>query len=124
MRCWPAKASVAAAAQWSVEGPRWQLLPAYALTALSLLVWLHRNLGWRGRPPERKWQHLLVAAAANALGALGLAFAAALPMMAPVFSVPPATGPYAIGSLTYHWINAARSAVSDVDPSARRQLMV
>ena len=35
-----------AIAQMIVEGPRWQMVPAYVLTALFLLVWLlqkHRN---------------------------------------------------------------------------------
>ena len=38
MRHWPAIASVMAAAQWFAEGRRWQMLPAYALTVLLLLV--------------------------------------------------------------------------------------
>ena len=33
-------AVVMAAAQWLAEGPRWQMLPAYALTVLFLLAWL------------------------------------------------------------------------------------
>ena len=124
MRHWPAIASVMAVAQWWAEGPRWQMLPAYALTLLFLLVWLHRNFASRGRPPEQKRRLPIVAAAANGLGALGLAFAVALPMMVPVFSFPSPTGPYAIGTLTYHWVDAARSEVFVADPKARRQLMV
>ena len=38
MRHWPAIASVMAAAQWFAEDRRWQMLPAYALTVLLLLV--------------------------------------------------------------------------------------
>ena len=124
MRHWPAIASVMAAAQWFAEGPRWQMLPAYALTVLFLLVWLHRNFVSPGRPPEQKRRHPIVAAAANGLGALGLAVAVALPIMVPVFSFPSPTGPYAIGTLTYHWVDAARSEVFGAHPRARRQLMV
>ena len=124
MRHWPAIASVMVAVQWLVEGPRWQMLAAYALTLLFLLVWLHRNFGSRGRRPEQKRRLPIVAAAANGLGALGLAFSVALPIMAPVFSFPSPTGPYAIGTLTYHWIDADRPEVFVADPRARRQLMV
>ncbi len=45
-------------------------------------------------------------------------------MIAPVFHFPPPTGSYAIGTLTYHWIDTARSEAFAVDSSARRELMV
>ena len=111
MRHWPAIASVMAVAQWWAEGPRWQMLPAYALTLLFLLVWLHRNFASRGRPAEQNRRLPIIAAAANGLGASGLAFSVTLPMMVPVFSFPSPTGPYAIGTLTYHWIDTACSEV-------------
>ena len=124
LRHLPAIASVMAAAQWWAEGPRWQMLPAYALTVVLLLLWLHRNFASRGRRPEQKGRHRAVAAAANGLGALGLAVAVALPLVAPVFRFDPPTGPYVIGTLVYHWVDAARSEVFVADPKTRRQLMV
>jgi predicted dienelactone hydrolase len=130
MRAWRwmrhslAFALMVAAAQSLAEGPRWQMLPAYALTMLFSLVWLHHNLASTGRPTEQKRRPPISAAAANGLGALAVAVAVALPMMVPVFSFPSPTGPYAIGTLTYHWFDAARSEVFVADPKARRQLMV
>ena len=124
LRHWPVIASVVAAAQWLAEGPRWQMLPAYALTVSFLLLWLHRNVASRGRTLQQKRRHPIIAVAANGPGALGLAVAFALPTMVPVFSSPPPTGPYEIGTLTYHWIDAARSEVFVADPTTRRQLMV
>ena len=58
------------------------------------------------------------------IGALGLGIAVALPMMVPVFGFPHPTGPYEIGTLTYHWVDASRSEVFAADPKERRQLMV
>ena len=130
MRSSPAVAFVAlgplvmAAAQWLAEGPRWQMLPAYALTVLFLLMGLHRNFASPRRPPEQKRRRPMVTAAANGLGSLALAVAVALPMVAPVFRFAPPTGPYAIGTLTYHWVDAARSEAFGADPKVRRQLMV
>ena len=72
MRHWPVIASVMAAAQWLAEGPRWQMLPAYALTVSFLLVRLHRNFASRGRPPEQKPRHPMVAA--GIVNAYSLAF--------------------------------------------------
>jgi predicted dienelactone hydrolase len=124
MRHSPVIALVVAAAQWLAEGPRWQMLPAYMSTVLFSLVWWLQNFASAGRPIERKRSHPIVAAVASGLGALGLAGAVALPLMAPVFRFAPPIGPYAIGTLTYHWIDAARSEVFVADPKARRQLMV
>ncbi len=44
--------------------------------------------------------------------------------MFPVFRFPHPTGPDAIGTLTYHWVDAARPEVFSADPDDRRELMV
>ena len=120
----PAIALVMAAAQVLAEGPRWQMLPAYALTALVFLVWLLRNFTPAGGLTARTRPHSMGAAAAIGLGAWGLAIAVALPIMVPVFRFPHPAGPYAIGTLTYRWVDATRSEVFAADPKERRQLMV
>ncbi len=127
MRNSPAIAMVAlvmAAAQWLAEGPRWQMLPAYALTVLFLLAGLLQNSVPTGGLNGRMWPHPTAAAVAIALGALGLVMAAALPMMAPVFRFAHPSGPYVIGTLTYHWVDASRAEAFAADPKERRQLMV
>lgn len=113
-----------AAAQMLVEGPRWQMVPAYALAALFFLVWLPRSFKLSGGPADLKPTHRLGAALAIGLGALGLAISVALPLMIPVFRFPHPTGPYEIGTLTYHWVDAACSEVISLDPKKRRGLMV
>ena len=115
---------VLAAAQWLAEGPRWQMLPAYALTVLFLLTWLLRNSAPMGGLNGRKRVHPTAAGVAIALGALGLAIAAALPMLVPVFRFAHPCGPYAISTLTYHWVDASRAVAFAADFKERRQLMV
>ena len=110
-----------AIAQMIVEGPRWQMVPAYVLTALFLLVWLLQKprTTLAGRPVNR-----LAAGFAIGLGALALVISAVLPIVSPVFRFPRPSGPYAIGTLTYHWVDAARPEFFTADPNDHRELMV
>lgn len=61
---------------------------------------------------------------AVSLGGLTLAIFVALPIMLPVFHFPSPDGPYAIGTLTYHWADTDRTDIFSTDASARRELMV
>ena len=63
-------------------------------------------------------------ALALGLGVLALAIFIALPIMLPVFHFPSPGGPYAIGTLTYYWVDTDRTDVFSRDASARRELMV
>jgi hypothetical protein len=116
-------ALLAMGAQLLVEGPRWQLVPAYALAGLLFLVWLPRYGIPAGRPRQPR-RSGLAAGMGVAAGALGLAVAVALPTLLPVFRFPQPTGPHAIGTLTYHWVDAGRPEVFTADPDDRRELMV
>jgi predicted dienelactone hydrolase len=108
-----------AIAQMIVEGPRWQMVPAYVLTGLFFLVWLLQSTTLAGRPVNR-----VAAGLAIGLGALALVISAALPIVSPVFRFPRPSGPYAIGTLTYHWVDAARPEVFTADPNDHRELMI
>src|SRR5215208_524785 len=107
-----------AIAQVLVEGPRWQMVPAYALAGLFFLIWLLQNFAPAGWPAGQKWTNRL----AVGLGVLGLVFSIVLPIVLPVFRFPAPSGPYEIGTLTYHWVDAARPAVSTPDLDDRRQM--
>jgi hypothetical protein len=108
-----------AIAQIIVEGPRWQMVPAYVLTGLFFLVWLLQSTALAGRPVNR-----LAAGFAIGLGTLALGISAALPTVSPVFRFPRPSGPYAIGTLTYHWVDAARPEFFTADPNDHREMMV
>ncbi len=107
-------------AQVGVEGPRWQLVPAYALTLLFFLASIARRPAAAADGARR----VRLARSATGCAAVGFTVAAALPMIVPVFRLPPPTGPHAIGTLTYHWVDATRSEAIVADPQARRELMV
>jgi O-antigen ligase len=77
-----------AIAQMIVEGPRWQMVPAYVLTGLFFLVWLLQSTTLAGRPVNR-----VAAGLAIGLGALALVISAALPIVSPVFRFPRPSGP-------------------------------
>ncbi len=119
----PLSATVAlliAVAQTLVEGPRWQMFPAYSLTALAFLVSMSVNAATAGDPAGRNRRSQL----AVGLGIAWLAGSVALPLILPVFRFPHPTGPHGIGTLTYHGVDASRSEIFTIDPSERRQLMV
>ena len=61
---------------------------------------------------------------AISLAVLGLLLSAALPIALPVFSFSRPNGPYAIGTLTYHWTDVSRREVFSPDKNEHRELMV
>jgi len=109
-----------AAVQVLAEGPRWQMFPAYALMLLFFVASIPMNIKPPGAPAPRGRFTLV----AIGMGVLWLAVSVALPLIVPVFRFPTPMGPHAIGTLTYHWVDAARSEVFDADAKKRRELMV
>jgi predicted dienelactone hydrolase len=101
------------AAQVLVEGGRWQMIPAYVLSGLLAVAWSARTAG--------RWPGARVVAG---LGVPGLVVAVAVPLAVPVFGFPRPTGPYAIGTQTYHWVDEIRPDVFTADPDDRRELVV
>jgi Platelet-activating factor acetylhydrolase, isoform II len=113
-----------AVAQVLLEGPRWQMLPGYALSGLFFLVWLVQNIAPAGGYAGHGRTNRFAVGLAVGLGVLGLAISIVLPIMIPVFRFLNPSGPYEIGTLTYHWENADRPEVFTADSDDRRGLMV
>jgi len=111
-------------AQVLIEGPRWQMIPAYALSGVLLIVWLARSTRLAGGPSGRRWTKRLAAILGVGSGVLGLAISVALPIIVPVFGFPHPTGPYGIGTVTYHWIDRQRDELFTADPDDHREVMV
>ncbi|MFC4061472.1 alpha/beta hydrolase family protein [Planomonospora corallina] len=115
---------VPAAAQILLEGPRWQLVPAYVLAAGISAAGLLHGSAPAHRPRPRTRSRKLAALLTAGLGAVALMASAALPALLPVFSFAPPTGPHRIGTTTRHWIDTDRPEAFAAGPHARRELMV
>jgi hypothetical protein len=95
------------------------MVPAYVLTGLFFLVWLLQSTALAGRPVKptsRRLGHW-----ARHPGAGDLCCPAD---REPLFRFPRPSGPYAVGTVTYHWVDAARPEIFTADPNDHRELMV
>jgi len=106
-----------------LEGPRWQMVPAYLLSALVFLGWpLSPREGVTAKVPSLA--HWFAAGTGTLVGLVWLSASVVLPLLIPVFRFPHPTGPFGIGTMTYHWVDSARAEVFTADPTDRRELMV
>lgn len=96
-----------------VEQTRWQMVPAYLLTAVLAL-----QLACRARR-EFSISHVF----SILLIPLWLA-AVALPVVFPVAQLPRPTGPYLVGTAAYQWDDDSRLETYTSDPDDVRQIMV
>lgn len=109
-----------AVTQIAGESSRWQMVPAYTLTGLFFLVWLFPKIAMSGGSAGQNRANWF----AYGPAVLGLAVSIVLPVLIPVFHFPHPSGPYKIGTLTYHWVDADRPEVFTFDSNDRRELMV
>ncbi|HRI64271.1 MAG TPA: hypothetical protein PK156_08530 [Polyangium sp.] len=118
-----AGAATFAVVQTLVEKPRWQMYPAYGIIALFAMV---AFFSWRRQPQEtisekpRRWPRVL----AVVLGVLIMGVSTALAILLPVFSFEPPTGPFAVGTTTYEWVDMARTDEHPQTPTGHRRLVV
>ncbi|MCL4517376.1 MAG: hypothetical protein M1379_17645 [Firmicutes bacterium] len=110
--------------QFLVEGPRWQMVPAYALAGVVALVWLIQKFAPAGGISGQMIGNRFGFGLAIGIGILGLAVSIALPTVLPVFKFPRPGGPYQIGTVTYYWVDTSRHEIFSADPNASRELMV
>ncbi len=101
-----------------VEGPRWQMIPAFTLTIIFFLIWM-LGIALPGGVRVNRFVSIL----STAGGILIFLISLALPILLPVFHFPKPTGPYAIGTLNYHWVDTSRPELFTTDPNDHRELM-
>ncbi len=106
--------------QISLEGMRWQMVPAYVITGLLLIGWFIQHQQLMKSNYGSSWQRILIIV----FGLFGLAVAFLLPIIIPVFHIPRPSGPYDIGTLTYHWKDGDRTELYTEEPNDYRELMV
>lgn len=102
-----------------LEGGRWQMVPAYALTLLLFLLTLGRLRPSAAGSHRSGW---LVAA--SLAGLLLWLVALALPVLLPVPQLPPLSGSYAIGTRTYDLVDPTRPEIYTDRPDDKREIMV
>jgi predicted dienelactone hydrolase len=103
-----------------VEGYRWQMVPAYILTAALFLLTLPSLLKNTNPAPARGALAFLT----GGFGFLWWLIAGTLPIILPVLRLPTPPGPYAVGSILYDWTDTTRAEIYSSDPNAKRELMV
>lgn len=112
----PGLATLFTALHLAFEGYRWQMIPAYGLTAVFFFL----ALRWRDatfEPPRFAWLGGL-------LGLLVWLMATALPVAMPVPQLPDPTGTYAIGTFTTFLVDENRLETYTEDPNDNRELVV
>ncbi len=107
-----------AAIQVVVEGFRWQMVPAYALAAIFFVILVFCKGIGGGLHINRAVSFISIG-----FGVIALVISIALPLVLPVFSFPKPTGPYGIGTVTYHWVDKSRPELFTANPNDHRELM-
>lgn len=97
-----------------LEHSRWQMGPLYLLTLIVLTIMVGRQTD----------PALAASPWASAAGLGLLALCSLPPLLIPVPLPPAPTGPYAVGTLTFDWVDPARAEVYSPVPGARRRIMV
>lgn len=111
----PGLATLFVALHFAFEGYRWQMIPAYGLTAVFFLL----ALRWRNpnfQAPRLAWLGGL-------LGLLLWLVALALSVAMPVPTLPATTGPYAVGTFTTYLVDENRPEIYTEDPNDSRELV-
>ncbi len=115
-------ALLVAIVQILVEGQRWQIVPAYVMTLAFFAIWL-AGFARRGRMHINRTASILLRVFGTTMGTLVLLLSVTLPAAIPVFHFSKPTGPYAIGTVTYHWVDESRPELFTADPYDHRELM-
>jgi len=106
-----------------LEGYRWQMIPAYALSAIMLvgMVGRIRQAAEPQRGAPSRWRRILALFGVT-LGLLALALAGLFSSVLPVFSLPEPSGPYAVGTQYYYWTDADRPDEYTTNPGNFREV--
>ncbi|MFD0713050.1 alpha/beta hydrolase family protein [Paenibacillus sp. GCM10027626] len=109
-----------------IEGMRWQMIPAYAMTAVPLVIFAVRLVSKPEKSEERtaKKSSRAKLIAVTALAVIYSTVAVALPLILPIFTFEKPTGPYKIGTVTYDWKDERREETLTPKPGDKRELMV
>jgi len=123
LRILPLLALVLALIHLFVEGFRWQMVPAYAVLLIVLLL-----AGWRywktnARVKTGRWATVRRVMGVSLIIVLLLS-SGMFAWLFPMFELPQPSGPFAVGVSEFHMIDHSRPETYTPDPSDVRELMV
>ncbi|MCI0356398.1 MAG: hypothetical protein L0099_15375 [Acidobacteria bacterium] len=111
------------------EGYRWQMVPAYVLTAVfllaSALAFSRKGLPSDSpqNPPGSRWRTAFRITGA-VLGMLVFGLAALIPAAMPVFELPEPSGAFRVGTTRFSLLDSSRPETFTADPSDERELLI
>ncbi|WP_405167297.1 hypothetical protein OG203_20755 [Nocardia sp. NBC_01499] len=108
--------------QWLIEGFYWQVVPTYVLigAAAGLVV---AQLKWPGDAAVSRVRRLPMALARGVVGLLVVPAAIAW-LVVPVPDLPRPTGPYAVGTEIFRWVDRDRPETATDSAEDRRNVVV
>lgn len=121
----PLVALVLIGAQLLVEGYRWQMVPAYVVTAILLLV--HRRAGQGGEASvtgRRRWYHGLPRIGLAALLTIALCIGGFCAWGYPMFELPRPSGSFAVGTTQFQLRDESRPETFAEQAGSKRELML
>ena len=106
-----------------VESYRWQMVPAYVLTIWLLVLSLPQLFGKKVIPSIKKGitKRAMIE---KLLGFTIIVFAISMPALVPVFQIPEPTGQYAVGTISYAFIDDSRPEIFTSNPDDKRLIYV
>ena len=104
-----------------LEGYRFQMIFAYILAGILLLISLFQVRGKvkEDKPASKGLRTLNVIV--TSLGLLFFVIAALFPALMPVVSLPEPSGPYVVGKTTFHFVDKSRLETLTEDPDDYRE---
>ena len=121
----PAVAALLVVIHLLVEGYRWQMVPAYLLVAILVVIMAWRLLRKTGPEEDKPSRGPRIAAIIGTiLGLLVLTLAAMLPIISPVFKLPEPSGPYDVGTRYFYWTDEDRPDEYTSDPDDFREVSI
>ena len=114
-------AAIAGLVHLGIEHSRWQMTPAYLVL---IAAWASTAaMYWQ---PLRRWlasrKKTRIALSLSAMVLLALSMVAS--WLFPLFELPHPTGPFAVGTTEFHFVDTARAEPHTASPVDRRELMV
>jgi predicted dienelactone hydrolase len=119
----PSLAALVTVIHLALERYRWQMVPAYGLTLVLLILGLSRIIR-TDRPADTARPRRVLAVAGFLLRLFVFVLVAALPVLLPVFRLPEPTGPFPVGTTKLHLVDRTRRETFTADPNDHRELVV